>query len=249
MNRVRQRHMPRRHSNGGDKSFFGFLLLLAGTFILLKKLDLLNFSFHSMWPWAVILIGTMIGVKSKFRNNAWWILIAIGTMHLIPVFTILGVSSKALLIPVLLILLGLVFIFRPQNKKKLWNERCEGNIKTVTSSDSLVNVDVTFGGHKEVITSKDFKGGNISTTFGGAEINMMAADSIEKTITLNIKASFGGIELIVPSHWVVKNEISTTLGNVEDNRQIYTQGGDTKDTITLVLTGSCNFGNIEIKSY
>jgi hypothetical protein len=107
---------------------------------------------------------------------------------------------------------------------------------------------VTFGGHKEVVTSKDFKGGSISTTFGGAEVNLMNADSTDKTISLNMKVAFGGVELVVPSHWQVKNEISNTLGSVEDNRNIYTHGGGEEQT-TLVLTGSCSFGSIEIKSY
>ncbi|MBZ0098635.1 MAG: cell wall-active antibiotics response protein, partial [Taibaiella sp.] len=132
--------------------------------------------------------------------------------------------------------------------KKLWDDRCGSNIKTVANGDSVLNVDVTFGGHKEIVTSKDFKGGNVSTTFGGAEINLMNADSTDKTITLNMRVSFGGIELIVPSHWLIKNEISNTLGSVEDNRNIYTQGGS-EEKITLVLTGSCSFGSIEIKSY
>lgn len=260
MTRIRDRHrpfpqegmerpFPRRHRHGGDKRWFGLILLFIGTIILLRKLDLFYFDFHSMWPWIVITIGAMIGVKSKFRNNAWWILILVGTAHLIPVFTILGVTSKALLIPVTMIMLGLVFIFRPQRKKKLWNERCEDNIKTITNNDNLLNVDVTFGGHKEIVTSKDFKGGKVSTTFGGTEINLMNADATEKTISIDLKVSFGGVEIIVPSHWEVKNEISNTLGSVEDNRNIRTGTGNEEENITLVLTGSCSFGSIEIKSY
>ncbi len=248
MDRVRQRHMHPGHHRG-DKRWFGFALLLVGLFILLRKLNFFDMEWHDAWPWMIIAVGMFIALKSKFRNNAWWILTLIGVAHLIPVFEIVdGVSSKELFVPAVLILLGLVVIFRPARKKKLWDDRCGSNIKTVTNGDSVLNVDVTFGGHKEIVTSKDFKGGNVSTTFGGAEINLMNADSTDKTITLNMRVSFGGIELIVPSHWLIKNEISNTLGSVEDNRNIYTQGGS-EEKITLVLTGSCSFGSIEIKSY
>ena len=122
MAHIRDRHRPfdkmrHRRDQGGDKKWFGVALLLIGVFILLRKFDVFYFSFHSMWPWILIFIGAMIGAKSRFRNHAWWILILIGTAHLIPVFTIFGVTSKALLLPLVMIGLGLMFIFRPSKKK------------------------------------------------------------------------------------------------------------------------------------
>lgn len=246
MTKIRDRH--RAHRDGGDKRWFGIILLIIGSIILMKKFDLFYFNFHTMWPWILVAVGTMIGVKSRFRNNAWWILILVGAAHLIPVFTIAGVSSKALLIPATLIILGLVFIFRPERKKKPWGS-CDENIVTNTNTDSLLNVDVTFGGHKEIVTSKNFSGGKVNTTFGGAEINLMNADSTEKTINIHMKVAFGGVEIIVPSHWIIKNKISNSLGSVEDNRNFTTNALTEEDTITLVLSGSCNFGSIEIKSY
>lgn len=246
MNKYGHRGMNRRNRHSGDKRWFGLILLLIGSFLLLRRLDVFYFSWHEMWPWVLVLIGTLIGVKSKFRNNASWILILIGGAHLIPVFTIFGVSSTALAVPAALILVGLIILLNP-SKKKRWNARCDDNMKTVTNSDNTINIDVTFGGHKEIVTSKNFKGGNISTTFGGTEINLINADTPDDTIYLNVRVSFGGVELIVPSHWELKNEISNTLGSVEDERNIQTAPGHKK--VTLVLTGSCSFGSIEIKSY
>lgn len=249
MQRIRERHRYMAYRNrGGDKRWFGFALLVIGIVILLRKLDIFYFSFHTMWPWILIFIGMVLGVKHKFRNHAWWILSLIGVSHLIPEFYIGDVSSEALIIPVVMIGLGIAIIFRPR-RKNTWDGKCEGNVRTVTNSDSELNVDVTFGGHKEIVTSKDFRGGNISTTFGGAEINMMNAATTEKTITLHLKVAFGGVELIVPSHWQIKNELSNSLGSVEDNRNVFTHPGSVDDAPTLVLTGTCSFGSVEIKSY
>ncbi|MCB0700017.1 MAG: hypothetical protein H6551_04065 [Chitinophagales bacterium] len=247
MNKYGHRGMHRRHrGGGGDKRWFGLILLLIGSVLLLRKFDLLYFNWHDMWPWILVFVGTMIGVKSKFRNNASWILILIGVAHLLPVFTIFGVASTALAIPAAFILVGILIILNP-SKKKRWDARCDNNMKTVTNSDSTINIDVTFGGHKEIITSKDFRGGTVSTTFGGTELNLINADTTQETIELNLRVSFGGVELAVPSHWEIRNEISNTLGNVEDERNIQTSPGEKK--VILVLTGSCSFGNIEIKSY
>lgn len=238
----------RRGKHGGDKRWLGLVLLLVGSFLMLRRLDVFDFSWHDMWPWALIAVGIGIGLKSKFRNNASWILLVIGTVHLIPVFTIWGVSSTALAVPAALILLGIIIILNP-SKKKNWSNRCENNMRTVTNGDSTLNIDVTFGGHKEVVTSKDFKGGRISTTFGGTEVNLMNADTKEGILTINLNVSFGGVELIVPSHWEIKNEVSTSMGSVEDNRAVYTAPGTVEKKVTLVLTGSCTIGSVEIKSY
>lgn len=237
----------RRPRNKGDKKWFGFALLAVGLFILLRRFDLFFFEWHTMWPWILIVIGTAIGVKSKFRNNASWVLILIGVFHLVPVFTIFGVTSTALALPGLLIAIGLLIIFNP-SKKKFGSRRCEDKIKTFTNNSSELDVDVTFGGHKELITSKSFRGGRISSTFGGVEINMMNADTSEKYINLNLDITFSGAELIVPSHWIIQNNIDTTLAGVEDKRSVVTQP-NAENTITLVLAGSCTFGSIEIKSY
>lgn len=240
-NRFRERRMRRR----GDKTFFGLIVILAGVFILLKKLHFFYVDWQLIWPIALIAVGLMIGLKKRFHNHAWWILILIGVAHLIPEFEINGTSSASLIVPAALIIGGLMIIFRSRSKRD-----CRPNhIETVTNAENVVNIDVTFAGRKEIVTSKDFRGGNIHTTFGGVELNLVQAEAITQPIVLNVKVSFGGVELIVPSHWEIQNEIETTLGSVEDHRAIRTGGSSTEERKVLILRGSCSFGSVEIKSY
>jgi hypothetical protein len=121
-------------------------------------------------------------------------------------------------------------------------------MNTVTSEESQLNIDVTFGGHKEIVTSKEFRGGNINATFGGCEINLMQADSSVQPIILDLKVSFSGVEIIVPSHWDLQIEIEPSFGSVEDRRMIRTPNAG-EERKTLILRGTCSFGSIEIKSY
>ena len=121
------------------------------------------------------------------------------------------------------------------------------SMTNTTNTEDTLNIDVAFGGRKSIVTSKNFKGGFVSTAFGGAEINLMQADSIE-TMYLDLKVSFGGVEIIVPSHWEVQIEVNPSFGSVEDHRMIRTASAG-EDKRTLVLRGSCAFGSIEIKSY
>jgi len=230
-----------RHDH--NRGWFGFIVLIVGLLILAKHLNLYYLHFHLLWPVALIVIGLILGVKHRFRNVAPFVLIGVGTAYLIPPFEFMGISSSELAVPVGLILIGLYIIFRPR-RKQVFMER---NVSISTSEESMLNIDVAFGGKKSIVTSKEFKGGNISVAFGGVELNLMQADSPEPMI-LDLKVSFGGVEIVVPSHWEVEVDIQPTLGSVEDHRMMRTTNtGEEKRR--LILRGTCAFGSVEIKSY
>jgi hypothetical protein len=124
----------------------------------------------------------------------------------------------------------------------------EAQTPVVTHDADNVNIDVTFGGRKEIITSRSFRGGIVRATFAGVEINLAAADGGIQPMMLEIHASFAGVEIIVPSHWEIQNEINPTVGSVEDQRMVRTHD-ISADKRVLILRGSCSFGSVEIKSY
>jgi predicted membrane protein len=241
--RYKRDHHCRPHRKG-DKAILGIIIILVGVVIMLKKMHMFYFDWQLLWPIAMIAVGLMVGIRRRFHNHAWWILILIGAAHLIPEFDINGTSSASLIAPFALIIGGLMIIFRSRKKKEYFSYT-----ETTTSNENVLNIDVTFAGRKEIITSKDFRGGGISATFGGVEVNMMQADSTTQPMILNVKVSFGGIELIVPSHWEIQNEIDTTAGSVEDHRAIRTNASSVEDKKVLILRGNCSFGSVEIKSY
>lgn len=230
--------------NPGGRIFFGIGIALLGLLALLKAMGMLPFSLHVTWPLILIIIGVLMAFKNGFRNNAWWILILIGVAHLIPSFEINGHSSRKLFWPAAVVVAGLMIAFRPRKKKC----RPITSINSQLTSDSRLVVDVAFGGSKEIITSKDFKGGTISVSFGGSEINMSQADFVGESIVLDCRITCGGVELVIPSHWEVRNEIRMALSGVEDERVIHT-GTTGEPRKILILQGNCTFGGVEIKSY
>jgi hypothetical protein len=258
----REAHRFHRHRphNPKDKMFFGMIVIAVGVLLLLRAMHLLFFSLAFSWPILLIVIGGLIGIKSAFRNPGSWILILIGAANLTPQFTIMGQPSSVFAWPAVLILIGLSIMVRSGRKKRypfmggIYENRGPGNpinpanTKTFTTAESDLNIDVTFGGRKEFVTAKDFKGGIVSVTFAGCEINLMQADTTEPAMILDLKVSFGGVELIVPSHWDVQNEISPAFGSVEDERTVQT-AAPAEGRKTLILRGSCSFGSVEIKSY
>lgn len=228
-----------------NKMLFGIMVAMVGALLLLRTLDLLPYySFNEFWPFILIIVGITVGIKHNFRNNSWWVLIIIGVANLVPQFPIMGHPSRHLVWPALIILIGLVIAFLPR-KEYCYKGRV---LSSFVTNENTINLEATFGGRKEVVTSKDFKGGIVTLTFGGCELNLVQADFTEPSIVLDCRVSFGGLEIIVPSHWEIQNEINPSFGNVEDARTMQTPATGENKKI-LILRGNCSFGNIEIKSY
>lgn len=127
-----------------------------------------------------------------------------------------------------------------------------GTSNQSTQSGSAANptdfLDVTsvLGSAHRIVTSKNFKGGDITCFMGGAEIDMREAD-IRGTVVLDVTTVMGGAKLIVPSNWEVKPEITNVLGGVEDKRQV--QGKVIDFNKVLLLKGTSFMGGIELRSY
>jgi len=228
---------------------FGLGIAVVGTLLLLRSLDILPyFSFTYSWPIVLIVIGIFMAIKRGGHGNAWWILILIGAANLTPQFMIMGKPSSHFVWPALVIFAGLAIAFRPRRTRCLPGQRPARYMDTTINNESNLNIDVTFGAKKEVVTSKDFKGGVISATFGGCEVNLTQADFTEPSVILECHVSFGGLEIVVPSHWELQNEIDPSFGNVEDARTIQT-ATTSENKKLLILRGNCSFGSIELKSY
>lgn len=241
-----------RHSHqgnhGGGKFLFGIIIILIGIGIFLKHAGLLPYlHLRATWPLILIVVGIFVGFRNGFFSPGPVILIGIGVFNLIPAFSFnignRSIDSEDLVVPFLLVAGGIMLIFR--------SGRPAGRMKfhpSAFQNGDTVQCEAVFGGRREIITSRNFKGGRVSATFGGCEINMIQADSPEKNIFLEIRTTFGGCELIIPANWEVKNELETAFGSVEDKRS-FRPGTAIENQKTLILRGSCFFGGVEIKSF
>ena len=212
------------------------------------------------WPMLLIVVGIISGIKHQFKDIKWLVLIAIGGVFLLgDIFPILDIERFEL--PIILLIVGLVLIFKPKNKYhnfskykyskhkfssgETWNVGVN-NVNT-NSSDDYILISNIFGGTKRNIISKEFKGGDVKNTFGGCDLNLMQAHITNEAV-LTINQQFGGMKIIVPSNWVIKSDIVSIFGGVEDERPPMNLTSLT-DSKTLVLRGNVLFGGVEIVSY
>jgi predicted membrane protein len=259
MRREKIRSFRQMRHNRNDKTG-GIILIIIGILFLLNKIPQTAGWFPTWfftWPVLLIGIGLVTALKSRFRNPGWVVLCCVGTYFLLLENNLVSLNLKPYILPVGIILLGIfITIKRNRNcnnsrgKFRHWHHR---DIKhpfdepvNVDTSENVLNVNSTFGNIERNVFSKDFKGGNISCVFGGAQINFAQAD-FTGIATIDISLIFGGADIIIPSNWNVKNEISVVFGGIEDRRTVSQNVSESGKT--LILKGNIMFGGMEIKSY
>lgn len=257
MRRDKRRSFRRMKRNPNDKTG-GIVLIVIGVLFLLSKIPMTAALFPSWfftWPMILIAIGLVTALKSKFRNPAWFIMMIIGGYFLMLNNNLISINLRPYIFPLGLILLGIFIIIKKNRRcptyKGKFNHWQHDNVRQVTdenidSSEDILNVNSIFGNIERNVFSKNFKGGTISSVFGGAQINFTQAD-FEGTAIIDVSVIFGGVDIIIPSNWNLKNEMSVVFGGIEDRRAVTNNVNESGKT--LILKGDIVFGGIEIKSY
>ena len=111
---------------------------------------------------------------------------------------------------------------------------------------SDLNIFAIFSGHNKYIDDPEFKGGSISCTFGGAEIDLTNAELATEGAVLDLSALFGGMEISVPKHWKIQITGTPIFGGLEDKT---VQDTPNENTRTLHIYAHVIFGGIEINNY
>ena len=220
------------YSASSNNRIVGFGFIALGVLFLLPLVSGFEFSFSDWWPLFLILMG--FGSLSKGSTKGGLIAIAIGVVFLLSNLDILSISFW-LLWPVALIAIGLAILFGHSRSRQAAND-------AAPAGDDLA-VTALFSGSEQRIDSQRFNGGNVSVTFGGAEIDLRCAAMDGDAATINVNAVFGGVKLQVPTDWAVHVRADSTFGGVEKKRP-----DPAGPKATLTITGSCLFGGIEITS-
>ena len=224
----------------------GILIILSGFFILLDQVGLLSPKVSDIFiSWQMLLI--VIGVYNLFFTDSsktfGWILIVVGGFFLLPEIFTLPYNFRRNFWPVLLILVGFFILF----KSGVFGKK-EQAVKPVEADEmeyfDEVNV---FSGSEKRISIKNFRGGRITSIFGGSDIDFTGSTLAEGTQVIEVFYLFGGSTLKVPENWVVVNKVTAILGGFSDKRHTAGRSPDEAKNV-LVIRGTVMFGGGEIKS-
>jgi len=222
------------------RGIIGIVLILIGIAFIGRTLDFFpNRIMHYIFTWEMILIVIgIIFISTKENKTTGWILLIVGLVFWIPEFVHIPYSIRRLFWPTMLIVVGVVIILRSTSYKR-------PSINS-NSVDYIDDVSILGGGDK-VITSDNFKGGKITSIFGGSKIDLRNAKLAPGQNVIDVFCLFGGTTIIVPVGWNVKHDVVSIFGGFSHKRN---SGSDTTIEIgkELVVKGFAMFGGGEIKN-
>ncbi|MHB9041350.1 MAG: LiaF domain-containing protein, partial [Melioribacteraceae bacterium] len=167
------------------------------------------------------------------------VFIAIGLFNLLPE-----------LWPLIFVMIGLYIIFgRERFRHSRLSSKStfeEPSGQPASGNDYVDSVNI-FGGGNKVIHSDNFKGGNITSIFGGSEINLSNCKLAEGENFIEVTAVFGGTTIIVPHDWKVILDVLPIFGGFGDKR-IKDPNKAFQEGRTLVIKGLVIFGGGEVKT-
>lgn len=235
--RFRHRH----HPHAGHRIFFGLAVIGIGVLALLDNLNVFDTRLlRSFWPLALVLWGMSRLAWPRHRGSGLFGLILIGAGLVLTAQNLGYVHFHWRdWWPVFIILAGLSILMRGAFPGRIDGQGVQAS---TTEHGELVDINASFSAVSQRNDAGAFKGGRITSTFGGVELDLTQATLAGSEARLDISARFSGIELRVPRDWQIVIEVASTFGGVEDKTVPPMNAGP-----RLVLRGEVMFGGIEVK--
>jgi predicted membrane protein len=195
------------------------------------------------YHWELILVAVgLIGLFSHERKGKGLFFLLVGGALYLRHYIDISFNFWQLFWPALLMLAGSLIIFR----RKL---ECPHNNKEIIVDENVLDELAVFGGSDRTINAQQFKGGKITTIFGGVNLNLKKAKMAPGNNFIDLFAIFGGMKLIVPDEWNIKISVVSIFGGLSDKHRIQTVDTDESNKSQLIIKGFVLFGGGEIRSY
>ncbi|PRC95033.1 LiaI-LiaF-like domain-containing protein [Solimicrobium silvestre] len=236
----------RQHRSPQSRLILGVFIVIIGVLSLIDNLGW--FDTHqilSFWPVVFIILGVLR--ISQPRNGSSYFfgvsLLGLGVLLTLQNLGIIAFHWREWW-PVLIIAMGISFIFRGVNRNA---NQSENNGTFLTDSTQINNSDsveivAVLSGSKSSNATPNFQGGDINTFMGSVELDLRSA-SLQNEATIHVFSVFGSVEIRVPNDWVVVLNGTPILGGIED--QSVPPMNSAK---RLVISGVVVMGGVEIKN-
>ncbi len=211
------------------KALTGLILVLIGAIFLIDNLGY-GYIFPGWlftWPMIFIAIAVVNAFTGNFKGALFFLLF--GGFFLLQQY---GLFDFKTYWPLFLVIVGLVFLIRNRDRASI-------------SADDPHALDETsiFGGSEKKFISDQFKGGKITSIFGGSSIDLRGSKPVEGA-SIELFTLFGGNELRIPSDWKVEIGSTAIFGAFTDSRS----NVDINPIYTIKITGLIIFGGGDIKN-
>lgn len=217
---------------------WGLVLVVVGIIFGLNALDITDIDiFFDGWWTLFIIVPCFIGLFKDEDKSGNIIGLIIGICLLLGCIDVLEFDLIwKLMIPAILVMIGLSFIF-----KDILNSKVKKEIKKLNKNDAKEYTSC-FSGQTVDYTKEEFKGCTLTAIFGGVKCDLKDA-IIKEDVVINASSIFGGITIYVPEGVNIKITSNSLFGGVSDERKNKVTDGK----YTIYINATAMFGGIEIK--
>lgn len=226
--------------------FVGAAFLIIGILLTVDNLNIFRIDLpYYLFQWHSILIVVGVFMLTAREKVGFGItLMVIGGIFLLDdmaeyYYWNFGFSDIFDLWPLALVGVGLSLILKRNSDSQREKKSFENELDYV---DELA----VFSGAERVVTSKEFKGGKLTSIFGGTSLNLLNSDLARGTNVLDVFVLFGGCDIRVPADMNVKVKVTAIFGGFSDERKVINEN-DANDGKDLVIKGLVLFGGGEVK--
>ena len=217
---------------------WGLVFIVVGVIFGLNALNITDINiFFAGWWTLFIIVPCFIGLFKDEDKSSNLIGLVIGICLLLGCIDIIEFTLIwKLMVPAILVMIGLSFIF-----KDTLNSKIKKEIKKLNKTETKEYCSC-FSGQTIDFNNEEFKGCTISAIFGGVKCDLKNA-IIKNDVVINATSIFGGITIYVPENVNVKISATSIFGGVSDERKNKTKNNE----YTIYINTTSMFGGIEIK--
>lgn len=211
----------------------GIILIVVGVWFGLYATGVVkvNLLFDGWWT-LFIIVPSFLGLFDEDGRTGSLIGLFVGVLLLLSCQDVLNFDIVLkLIVPCVLIVTGLTFIFKGKIKIK--------NIENVKAVGET-NYNATFSGQNLDFSKEEFTGTKLDAVFGGIKCDLRNA-IINDDVVIEASAIFGGITILVPKDVNVKITSTSIFGGVDGKSKMDKPGK------TIYVNATCLFGGVEVK--
>ncbi len=235
------------------------VLIAIGGLFLLNNLNILHVdNWMQFWPVLLIAFGLVRLVDSQYSGGRVMggIMVGVGGLLLADTLGFLRLNWDDLW-PLALIGVGILMLWNRLTPggaawQESWSRRGTyassqaRSAQTGEMPEGVLNEFAMFSGVERKVTTQDFRGGQVTATFGGVEIDLRRAWMQGDSASVEVNTTFGGAEFKVPPNWIVIAQVVAIFGGVE-NKAVQPPA-DAPGVKRLFIKGSAIFGGVTIKN-
>jgi predicted membrane protein len=239
------------------KIVFGVLVVMLGVFLLFRNMGFIPWGIsHWVLSWQSLLvaIGAILMFDGKRETrNAGLILMLVGGIFLLS--KTLGCFPARILVPSLIIIAGVVLVFRASGQRRPrngfsgrtnWGAFRESE-NGANDGRPIVKREYVFSGSKEKWSDGQLKEVEIDAVFSNVELDFSRTELAEEAkgrAHIHVSSVFSNVVLYVPKEWNISIQKTGVFGGFVDKRS---RNVETDETKKVVLELDAVFGGGEVR--